>query len=742
MHGSVSPAGRKPFFQTIDEKLTMKKWLEKKIAGKRVSFRVALSTLLVVLLIGTVLIVGTLSYLNLKRNADNLSEQVLDQTSLRIKLWVGQLLSRGLAQSELNRSLLREVKLRPETFTWLARSWQRVLEKEPYFTLISAGFESGMMLSVERLQDGRISIREAYYDRKVGKATILDFWPDDYPQRKAYDRKEYPLMQGGQLPSWYAAAKKYALWTEARTIRSGAEAVPGVTYAAPIHDGEGSPLGVATINFDISAISSFLDANPVGKNGFAFIVEKTAGGDLRVIAHPNPEILTRATKDDRGRTQYEFVPSGSLGDERVVRFMEVLSQKNVDYLGQDLWTFRYAADGTDYFGSYRRITGNDMPGWIIAQVIPYEEIMGPAERNNLETLGIGAAVCILILLVSAWVSALIAKPLRRIALDSEAIGRFELEARPLEHSMIREVDQLMVATHDMKRGLRSFRKYVPADLVREILASGGEAELGGQKATLTVFFSDIADFTTIAEQLAPEDLVEQLAEYFEAMNRALREPPPGTLDKFIGDSIMAFWGAPSPNPDHAVTACRAALQGQEYLKELQENWAREGKPIFHQRIGINTGEVIVGNMGSAARLNYTVVGETVNAASRFEGLNKLYGTRIMIGENTREQVKDHFVVRPLDFVSVKGSTKGVKIYELMAEAGSADERTLAIARLAATALDLYLDRRWDEARACYEKILKLDPSDRPAVILSERCRLYAENPPPGDWSSIHRIDSK
>ncbi|HTZ40816.1 MAG TPA: adenylate/guanylate cyclase domain-containing protein, partial [Syntrophales bacterium] len=247
---------------------------------------------------------------------------------------------------------------------------------------------------------------------------------------------------------------------------------------------------------------------------------------------------------------------------------------------------------------------------------------------------------------------------------------------------------------------------------------------------------------TIAEQLAPEDLVEQLAEYFEAMNRALREPPPGTLDKFIGDSIMAFWGAPSPNPDHAVTACRAALQGQEYLKELQENWAREGKPIFHQRIGINTGEVIVGNMGSAARLNYTVVGETVNAASRFEGLNKLYGTRIMIGENTREQVKDHFVVRPLDFVSVKGSTKGVKIYELMAEAGSADDRTLAIARLAATALDLYLDRRWDEARACYEKILKLDPSDRPAVILSERCRLYAENPPPGDWSSIHRIDSK
>ena len=544
------------------------------------------------------------------------------------------------------------------------------------------------------------------------------------------------------MPAWYTTARDYPIWTEARTIRSGAEAVPGVTYAAPIHDGEGNLLGVATINFDISAISRFLDTNPVGKAGFAFIIEKTAAGELRVIAHPNPEILTHATKDERGRTQYEFVPHGNLSDERVVRFMEVLSQKNVDYLGQDLWTFRYTAGGTEYFGSYRKITGADMPGWIVAQVIPYKEIMGPVERNNLETLGIGAALCILIVIVSAWVSALVAKPLRRIALDSEAIGRFELEPRPLERSQIREVDQLMLATHDMKRGLRSFRKYVPADLVREILASGGEAELGGQKATLTIFFSDIADFTTISELLSPEDLVEQLAEYFEAMSRALREQPPGTLDKFIGDSIMAFWGAPAPNPEHAVTACRSALHCQEHLKELQDKWAREGKPLFHQRIGINTGEVIVGNMGSITRLNYTVVGETVNSASRFEGLNKVYGTRIIIGENTRELVKEQFLARPLDLVSVKGSAKGVRIYELMAEMSGADERARTMARFAATALDLYLARRWDEARTWYGKILEMDPADRPAGILNERCRLYLENPPPFDWSGIHRIDSK
>ena len=719
----------------------MKYIFAEKLASSRVSFRMALSTLLAIMLIGTVALLGTLSYFNLKRNADDFAEQMLNKTSLSIKLWVGQLLHRGQVQNELNRSLLREIKLGPEAITGLARYWQHVLEKEPYFTLISAVFESGTALSVERLQDGTISIREVLFDVKADRAEVRDFRPDDFTRRKAYARSEVKLSQWWPTPAWYLAAREYPVWTEARTIR-GAGTMAGVIYAAPFHDGEGNLLGVVTVDFDISAISDFLDDNPVGKGGFAFIVEKTAAGELRVIAHPNPGVLTRATKDERGRTQYEFVPAGSLGDERVARFVERLSQENIDHLGQDLWTFRYAAGGTEYFGSYRRITGRDMPGWIVAQVIPYEEIMGPAERNNLETLGIGAVACILILIVSAWVSEFIAKPLRRIVRESEAIGRFELEAAPLERSKIREVDLLMVATHDMKRGLRSFRKYVPADLVRAILASGGEAELGGRKAALTIFFTDIVDFTTISERLAPEVLVEQLAEYFDVMIQAVKRQPAGTIDKFMGDGIMAFWGAPTDNPDHAVLACRAALHGQERLKELRDKWAREGKTLFHQRIGINTGDVIVGNMGSAARLNYTVVGEAVNAASRFEGLNKFYGTGIIIGERTRELVKEHFVTRPLDLVSVKGSEKGVRIYELMAETGNADERTRAIAALAEKALKLYLERRWDEAGMCCGEILELNRGDEPARILMERCRTYRETPPPLNWTGIHRFESK
>jgi adenylate cyclase len=300
----------------------------------------------------------------------------------------------------------------------------------------------------------------------------------------------------------------------------------------------------------------------------------------------------------------------------------------------------------------------------------------------------------------------------------------------------------MLATQNMKSSLRSFRKYVPADIVREIIASGQETELGGRRETLTIFFSDIKNFTSISEVLSPESLVEQMAEYLEAMSDEIRRKPPGTVDKFIGDSIMAFLGAPTPNPYHAPSACLAALLCQERLGLLRKKWKQEGKPLFFQRIGIYTGEVIVGNIGSETRLNYTVIGDAVNIASRLEGINKYYGTQIIIGESTYDLVKEEFVVRPLDLVSVVGSTKGIKIYELLGEKKNIGEREVQVAELCTNGLAQYLHRRWNEAREHYKKVLELSPGDQPAMILHERCKAYLEDPPPDDWTGIHAIGSK
>ncbi len=709
----------------------------------RVTFRIALSSIFAVLLIGAVAVIGVLSYSNLRKNADNLSSQVIDQTSSRIELWVKNLLSKANDQNQLNRATLGTIKIGPETFFRLSNYWRRVLETQPYFTFISVRLENGNALSIERMKDGRITIRESQINREKRTLEYYDFWPEDYRERKSYNYKKIEFTSRPTGSSWYTKAVEagHPIWIEARTIRKGAETVAGVSYAAPFYGQEKELRGVTTVDFDIVAISKFLAANPVGKAGFAFLIEKPVKGEPRVIAHPTPDILTHIVVNERGLTQYEFVPYRKLKDVRVAGFMEQLSHKDLLQPGEGLHIFSFSAGGTEYFGSYRKMTGRDMPDWIIASIIPRKEVLGLVDRNNLETLGISLVSFLFILLASAWISGRISRPLKRISSESEAIGRFELDKKPIGHSMIKEVDQLMVATDDMKRGLRSFGKYVPTDLVREILASGEEAELGGRRETLTVFFSDIEGFTSISEQLAPEALVDHLAEYLGEMNRQIRDER-GTVDKFIGDSIMAFWGAPTPNPEHAVAACRTALQCQERLAVLREKWKDEGKPLFYQRIGINTGEIIVGNMGSENRMNYTVVGDHVNAASRFEGLNRFYGTNIIIGESTHDLVKDHFVARPIDLVSVKGKKAGLKVYELMGDRKTTEDKKVRIAQLTAKALEAYLARRFDEATKQYEAVRELNPDDRPVGFMLARCRQYRENPPPDNWDGIYHLESK
>jgi adenylate cyclase len=688
----------------------------------RVPFRIALSTILAILLVGTLAVIGILSYSNLRKNADDLSSQVIDQTSRRIEMWVGNLLSRAHDQSQVNRATLGQVRLNPNTFTWLGAYWQRVMESQPYFTFLSVSLETGGMLSVERLYDGTIIFREIRPSQNDNTIEILDFRPEDFRERKPYNRKTME-RRSGRRPPWYLQARdtRHPVWTEARTIRKGVETVAGVTFAAPIIGTDNEFRGVTTVDFDIVSISKFLASNPVGKKGFAFIIEKSAKGEPRVIAHPTPEILTRTVTNERGRPTHEFVPFQSLKDVRVARFMEKYSKEGRGNPEEGRATFAYTAGGVDYFGNWRPIKGENLPGWIVASVIPRKEIMGLVDRNNLETLGIGLTGFFLILLVSYLISGHVSDPLTEIARDQEAIGRFELETRSLERSRIKEVDQLIVATQDMKSGLRSFGKYVPTDLVREILTSGEEAVLGGRKENLTIFFSDIKDFSSISERLPPEALVEHLAEYLGAMYQQVREES-GTVDKFIGDSIMAFWGAPAPNPNHAVAACRAALLCQERLTGLREKWKQEGKPLLHHCIGINTGEVIVGNMGSENRMNYTVLGDHVNIASRLEGINRQYGTQILIGPNTYGLVKDHFVARPIDLVSVKGRKGGLRVYELMGDRKTAEEKQVQIAEMTATAFESYLEKRWDEAIANYEKVLRLDPGDPPAALMLARCR--------------------
>jgi adenylate cyclase len=300
-----------------------------------------------------------------------------------------------------------------------------------------------------------------------------------------------------------------------------------------------------------------------------------------------------------------------------------------------------------------------------------------------------------------------------------------------------------IAEEREKRKIRgAFGFYVTAAVVNEMLKNPDKLKLGGDKKELTVMFSDIRGFTTLAEEMDPEALVHLLNEYLTEMTNVVFEFE-GLLDKYIGDAIMAVFGAPLEQPDHPQRACGTALKMLQRLARMQEKWESEGLPYLDIGIGINTGPMVVGNMGSERRFDYTVMGDAVNLSSRLEGINKEYGTRIVISEFTYEQVKDEFYCRTLDAVRVKGKAKPVKIFELLASRSEPDgDPRIEIIEPFQQGLDLYATQDWDAAELKFSQVLTSIPNDYPARLYLERIATLRHDPPPSGWDGVFTMTKK
>ena len=278
-----------------------------------------------------------------------------------------------------------------------------------------------------------------------------------------------------------------------------------------------------------------------------------------------------------------------------------------------------------------------------------------------------------------------------------------------------------------------FSQYVSRSVVDRILADPARARLGGERKELTVLFSDIRGFSALAEAMGPEALASFLGEYLTPMTELVLDSG-GTLDKYIGDAVMAIWSAPIDFPDHAARACDVALAMQAALTKLNQKWIVEGRPEIAIGIGVNTGQMAVGNMGSAARFDYTVLGDQVNLASRLEGLTKEYGVGILVGEATMRAAGDRFVFREIDLVRVKGRVGAAPVYELCGRRGEATASLTAFA----DALAAYRRREFESARSAFAAIER-DPAAR---IMADRCSVLSAAPPPGDWDGVYEQRSK
>jgi adenylate cyclase len=286
-----------------------------------------------------------------------------------------------------------------------------------------------------------------------------------------------------------------------------------------------------------------------------------------------------------------------------------------------------------------------------------------------------------------------------------------------------------------------FAQYMSEVVINHLLEHPEKLKLGGERRRVTLFFSDLAGFTTLSERLDPETVVGLLNDYLSLMTEIILEEA-GTVDKFEGDAIMAFWGAPLDQEDQAVAACRAALRQAAALKDLNRHFAARHLPVLNLRMGLHTGEAIVGNLGSQKRFDYTVIGDAVNLASRLEGLNKFYSTDIMASEATVSQCGDLVEFRELDWVAVKGRKAPVTVYQVLALKGELTPELAAGREKFAQGLGLFRARSFSQAAQTFTAVLDHLPEDGPSLMFRDLCGQFQDSPPPDDWDGVFRPDKK
>jgi adenylate cyclase len=582
---------------------------------------------------------------------------------------------------------LSQLRAQP-TISWLAFGWP----DGSFFAGHKLGEDA---IEVMTIAAGEQKLRIARYDYEGFELQLKDSRIED---------TKYAVT--GQ--EWFREViDSNARWFTLTTHPNGERLA--AAFAGPVIIGQQRE-GVLAVIFELTRVSSFLSQLTVGKSAGAFILDRDGGA----IASPDPD----ANEVTPLKTNHPLFPIA----------VDAIHQSR-DYdpdQGQASRT-TVRRDGEAYQAV---ITPISFPGWSLVTVVPESEFLGPVQMT-IRNLLIGLAILIVAAgLLSAWLAQrLIAAPLIKVMGEIKHVERFDLDKVERHPSHLAEIENLSGAIADMAQGLAAFRKYIPADLVKLLISEGTEAKLGGDIRFMTVMFIDLAGFTGMSERMGRR-IIPLLSRYFDSVSVQVQANG-GTIDKFIGDAVMAFWGAPKVNAQHAVDCCRAALACQRAVREagLCDD---AGRPV-KIRIGINSGDMLVGNIGSEVRLNYTVIGDAVNIASRLESTNKQYGSDIIIGPETRRLAGDHILVRELDRLAVYGRAGGLQIYELL---GMAGEETDAGGWIEHYGSGLAAYRAQDFAGAIghFQQAIDLRGQDAASSAMIERCQQLLSAPADGSWS--------
>ncbi len=590
----------------------------------------------------------------------------------------------------------------------LAGQFAERLRVQPHLSWIGYGEAgSGRYIGATRSEDGEIV-------EYIADPTVNKSMPDQVAVTASGARSPPKFAETAPYlvvtRPWFkeGITKPGTYWTAFEKMRTGEY---GITCTTPFTMPDGAaPTGVFHVDLRVESVAAFLSGLQIGDHGAVFLIDSQGH---RVVS-----------------PQGDHVPAAALAVDAVP------SDHAEASFGSPLFI---ATEKSTYEIVFSPISVKGGIGLKLAVVVDRADITAGVHREVLIAGSVGFAFILVAIVFGIILASRISRPVRAITRDLAKVGAFSISHDPMPKSFVREINELGVSVDRMKASLRSFGHYVPTDLVRKLLAQGVDAELGGELRRLSMHFSDVEDFSTISEGMQPTELVVAMGRYFELMTGALTRHG-GTVDKFMGDGIMAFFNAPEELPDHQRQACLAALEAQRLLAEMAKN-TPPGQPIFRARIGLGIGEVLVGNIGTPERFAYTVLGDEVNLASRLEGLNKLYGTWIMASHALMQEAGDGFEWRLLDRVAVKGRHQGTVVCELIGLKGEIAADILEARDVYERALEAYFAGDFEPAAELFDRAAQLRTDDLAATSMRTRSHAFAADPPI-EWDGIHVMHEK
>ncbi len=505
----------------------------------------------------------------------------------------------------------------------------------------------------------------------------------------------------------------------------------GLTVAKSLDD---ERWGVVGVDITLDQFSQLLESER--PNILHRIYAFNEGGTL--VASPNPERIFSRSLTDRNEIQLSSI--FELDDPVVsgaAQLFSALGPYDLEIL--DL-------GGEIYLASVVQHTQSDFPELYILYAAPKSDFEGSLAGLATRSLIPGFLVLVLALPAIIYLARMISRPLRRLSAETDLIRSFKLNDPITMQSIVREIDLLIGSVASMKSTLREISKFVPQAIVKNILDNEKQVAVGGEKRRLSLLFTDVENFTPISESMSPEDLMVHMSEYFEDLVSLIIKEG-GTVDKFVGDAIFAYWNAPIPVENYERAACMAALKCRQASEQLGAIWEKDGRQPWVTRFGVHAGDTVVGNVGASDRIDYTVIGDTVNIASRLEGLNKYYGTNILVSDQIADVCSDTFLFRHIDHSLPKGAVRPLHILELLGIYDGPEEFRIQPeqAKLVVDwndAYEVYTSRDWIKALDAFEQFKAQYPEDRVATIYLERITGFLVDPPEDNWDGIMRFDKK